>query len=316
MLTKRVIQELEEIEFSSFNIGIKSKEKNEAKTEELRKELSEEILNKFNAKINNKNPEITIIYEPKKETYEFQIKSIFIYGKYNKNVAGIPQTKWPCRKCRGKGCKRCDYTGRMYQESVEEIISKPILKITKAEKTKFSGAGREDIDAKCLAEREFVIELLNPKKRTLDYDNLTKEINKDKRVQVFGLRPSDKKEVIKIKSQKTDKQYLARVKCKKEIKDQDLNKINSFKGMINQRTPIRVSHRRADMIREREIKNIQAGRINSKEFEMLVSAEHGTYIKELISGDEGRTNPSISKLIENDCKCTELTVKKIIKKEN
>ena len=42
-----------------------------------------------------------------------------------------------------------------------------------------------------------------------------------------------------------------------------------------------------------------------------VEAESGTYIKELISGDEGRTKPSISEMINNPCKVIELDVLEI-----
>ena len=34
-----------------------------------------------------------------------QINPIFIEGRYRKLIRGIPQTKWPCTKCKGKGCK-------------------------------------------------------------------------------------------------------------------------------------------------------------------------------------------------------------------
>jgi tRNA U54 and U55 pseudouridine synthase Pus10 len=39
-----------------------------------------------------------------------------------------------------------------------------------------------------------------------------------------------------------------------------------------------------------------------------VDAEAGTYIKELISGDEGRTKPSISEFLGRPIKCTQLVV--------
>ena len=40
-----------------------------------------------------------------------QINPIFIEGRYRKLIRGIPQTKWPCTKCKGKGCEECNFTG-------------------------------------------------------------------------------------------------------------------------------------------------------------------------------------------------------------
>jgi len=39
-----------------------------------------------------------------------------------------------------------------------------------------------------------------------------------------------------------------------------------------------------------------------------VAAEAGTYIKELISSDEGRTEPSISGILDLEAECTVLDV--------
>ena len=41
-----------------------------------------------------------------------QINPLYIEGKYNKLQRGIPQTKWPCTKCKGRGCEECNFTGK------------------------------------------------------------------------------------------------------------------------------------------------------------------------------------------------------------
>jgi tRNA pseudouridine synthase 10 len=45
---------------------------------------------------------------------------------------------------------------------------------------------------------------------------------------------------------------------------------------------------------------------------LKILTSHGTYVKEFISGDEERTNPSLSSLIENKCECIRLDVIEII----
>jgi len=44
---------------------------------------------------------------------------------------------------------------------------------------------------------------------------------------------------------------------------------------------------------------------------IFVTTEAGLYIKELISGDKGRTQPNLSELLQNECVCKELDVVKI-----
>lgn len=71
----------------------------------------------------------------------------------------------------------------------------------------------------------------------------------------------------------------------------------SFPIEVNQRTPIRVLHRRSNMIRTRKVLTCQAERIDDHYFRLHLSTEAGTYVKEFVHGDLGRTKPSISTLL-------------------
>ena len=127
-----------------------------------------------------------------------QIKSLYIYGRYKKIKRGIPQTKWFCRICRGIGCKLCNYSGKMYKNSIEELIAKPALKLAKGENESFHGAGREDIDVKMLGNgRPFVLEIKNPKKRKIDLNILKEMINhkNNKKIKVMKLKFTNKDEI-------------------------------------------------------------------------------------------------------------------------
>ena len=77
---------------------------------------------------------------------------------------------------------------------------------------------------------------------------------------------------------------------------------------ISQFTPSRVARRRANMIREKKIHNCNIESVDGTMATLTIEAESGTYIKELISGDNGRTRPSISEMIDVPCKVTELDV--------
>ena len=78
--------------------------------------------------------------------------------------------------------------------------------------------------------------------------------------------------------------------------------------LIEQRTPIRVSHRRADKVRKRSVKQLNVKKIDQKTLELKIDCEGGLYIKELISGDDGRTQPSVSSLLGTSARCVQLDV--------
>ena len=241
-----------------------------------------------------------------------QINPIFIEGRYNKLVRNIPQTKWPCRKCKGRGCEACNFTGKQYPESVEELLSQTALKYSKGYEAKFHGAGREDIDVRMLGDgRPFVLEIKEPRIRKLDLEKIEREANEAAlgKTAYHNLKYTVRKRKAEIKTSSPDtyKVYRALVECEDEIREEDLDKLQSL-HTIQQRTPIRVSHRRADKIREKEVKELSCKYINPHSFEMIIKTEGGLYIKELISSDEGRSQPSVSEVLGTPAVCAELDV--------
>ena len=82
--------------------------------------------------------------------------------------------------------------------------------------------------------------------------------------------------------------------------------------MLNQQTPKRVSHRRADKIRKRrviEVKDIQTfSDFTPVEVEFSLRCQSGTYVKETVHGDDGRTQPSVAELFNADCEVLSLDV--------
>lgn len=345
-ILKKIIEKIDylNLEFETFLIGSKIPNKILEKDEKLnnildldveniKKEINREIGKLIEAKLNKtvdfENPDIVIMVDlrkildkDKEENTEdlskikirIQINPIFIEGKYKKLIRGIPQTKWPCRKCKGKGCDECDGTGKMYNESVEELISDIVLKETNGYEAKFHGAGREDIDVRMLGKgRPFVLEIKEPKFRKLDLDSISKKVNEYSggKTEYNNLKFTErsKKAEIKVSSPDTFKVYRALVECEAKISEEDLSKIKQLENtIIKQRTPQRVSHRRADKIREREVKELSTNLINSNTFEMIVKTQGGLYIKELISSDDSRTNPSVSEILDTKSICKELDV--------
>jgi len=337
---KRAEDILKNVEFTNFLIGtaldaqIINKEDNFKATHNLLE--AESFKNHFNREVGKElslllgkpaefgMPDITIIYSIKYGSFDITLllRSIFVYGRYNKFVRGIPQTHWNCRLCRGKGCESCKFTGKQYQISVEELISPKFVNEAKADGSKFHGAGREDIDVRMLGTgRPFILELLNPKIRTFDLKKMQNKVNKSnkKKIKVSDLKYSSKERVknMKLNAENTKKVYNALVISKEKISkdhfDVLLKKLKNVyeKQKLQQRTPIRVSHRRADKIREKKIFRVEGKFIKPNVSEFIVEAQGGTYIKELISGDNGRTTPSFSDIYGVSLECKKLDVLKI-----
>lgn len=258
---------------------------------------------------------IDLTGEPK---VRIQINPLYIEGKYNKYKRGIPQTKWPCSKCKGRGCEECNFTGKQYPESVEELISERFLELTKGREAKFHGAGREDIDVLMLGSgRPFVLEIKEPKIRNLDLEKIEYEVNEinEGKTAYHNLKLCERprKAEIKQSSPDTYKVYNAIVKCDEafdEDKLEELTKLNE----INQQTPLRVLRRRTDMVRVKHVLGLSYEIIDDRTFSMRIKTEGGLYIKELISGDEGRSNPNVSEILGVNAICEQLDVIEVSEK--
>lgn len=277
-----------------------------AYAEQLKSELNREIGKLIAAKTGKtasmNNPDVTITFDLAEKTVDISRRSVYIYGRYNKNVRGIPQTHWPCRACRGHGCDACGGTGKQYPESVEELIAVRLTPMAQAEGAAFHGAGREDIDALMLGTgRPFVIEAKAPRCRTIDLAALEEAINNgsDGKIRVSGLRFCDKKTVEHLKSEKAKKSYRLKIRFESPVSEAVLlEKLAFLKGKeIDQDTPTRVMHRRADLCRHRTVHDAVLESVADTVAYVRIHCDGGLYVKELTSGDDGRTNPSISGLV-------------------
>ena len=322
-----VTEKMRKYEFSSFLIGSKVDSEITGREEELWNRLNleyhEQIKSEINREIGKKteektgknvdfsHPDITAIVDTRYDNVTLQISSLFIYGRYKKLIRGIPQTKWPCKACQGKGCEKCSFTGKMYPTSVEEIIAAIVMEKTNGSEHFFHGMGREDIDARMLGNgRPFILEIRNPVKRYFDMSKMEQEINDyaKNRVEVSDMRMSDGSEVIKIKDAMTEKIYRVVVMFEKPVNKEKVKELeNAFPITITQRTPLRVAHRRADKYRKRKVTDFRVESADENPT-FIIKGESGLYIKELISGDNGRTVPSITEMLGVNAVVKELDV--------
>ena len=387
----------------------------------LKSGLVTEIARNLNDRLEGKKlvsdkPQILALIDVLTLTVELDIRAHYLYGRYQKLERGIPQTRWPCRACKGRGCEKCDNTGLQYKKSVQDLIGNPLLSHFEATEHAFHGMGREDIDVRCMGQgRPFVIEMKEPKIRTVDLKAAQKLINDaaEGSIIITSLRDSNRSEVVRVNDTPAEKSYTIRFRvmplseaehavltapvdlthvdvqdrggkgrknpkrrnrrgdkkndhkkplpavievpegpseeelkglkkaelvekaealglAKSGTKDDLVQRIMSagppplatfdlpdrefildiiskLAGVkLAQRTPERVAHRRADLIRRRtvfetSIPIIDVMEDGVMEVEFTLRCESGTYVKETIHGDAGRTQPSLSSLIKAKC---------------
>ena len=333
-LAKKALKLLEEYEYSNFLVGVELPMEAEEREDEFRAKFEvsqgESMRNEFGrltgkrlAELNGKTvefkkPEIVVLVDPFAQAVRLAVNPLFVSGRYRKLVRGIPQSKWFCSNCRGKGCEECNWTGKMYAESVEELIEKPFLEAAGSLKASFHASGREDIDARMLGlGRPFVVEATAPKKRFLDLGKLEDSVNAHAKgkVEVSRLKFADKDAVRRLKrGESTQKEYRVTIEFNAKITVKDLRLLEEklTNVMIKQQTPRRVLHRRADLMREKYIYDVSVKKLSPRKAEMKVRCQGGLYVKELVSGDEGRTTPNVSELLNNKAKPVKLDVLNVI----
>ena len=278
---------------------------------ELNREIGKLALPMIHRPVEFKNPQVVALVDTRFADVTLDISPIFIAGRYNKFSREIPQTIWPCRVCHGKGCDHCHGKGKMYPTSVQEIIGDIALEMADGQEHFFHGMGREDIDACMLGDgRPFVLEISQPRKRYIDLDELERRANQTDMAAYNSLKFVQREAVERYKAAASDKVYHVHVKAEGKVNKEELVKVAlSFKDVsIDQRTPRRVEHRRADLVRKRKIHWCQAEWMTDDSFDLELETDSGTYVKEFVSGDEGRSVPSFSERLGIQCKVETLDV--------
>jgi tRNA pseudouridine synthase 10 len=263
-------------------------------------------------------PDIVVIINPFLEKVHLQVNPLFVSGRYRKLKRTISQSIWFCSNCHGHGCQECSGTGKLYPESVEELSSKALLEATVGEDSAFHAAGREDIDVRMLGSgRPFVIEISKPEKRLIDLKEIEKKINDASigKIQVSDLQFTTREVVRRLKrGEGSQKEYRLLAEFENALSEEAVRTIEErLSGiLIKQQTPLRVLHRRADLVRERYIYKVKVRKVSLKRALIQIHCQGGLYVKELVSGDEGRTNPNVSDLLGNRAKTLKLDVLNVI----
>uniref|UniRef100_A0A673JTX6 tRNA pseudouridine(55) synthase n=1 Tax=Sinocyclocheilus rhinocerous TaxID=307959 RepID=A0A673JTX6_9TELE len=214
--------------------------------------------------------------------------SVFIAGRYNKFSRELPQTPWVI-----DGERRMD-------GSVEELIAAPLL-------SSFRADGRP-----------FAVELLNPhraKFNRTEIKQLQETINQSSdKIRVRDLQIVTREATSRMKEgeEEKTKTYSALIWTQKAIDSTDLEFLANIKDLkIAQKTPLRVLHRRPLAVRPRLIHSMSSIYLDGHHFTLKLCTQAGTYIKEFVHGDFGRTKPNLCDLMKTNADILELDVESV-----
>jgi tRNA pseudouridine synthase 10 len=343
--TDRAKERLADVEFATYQVGTRTPpliEENERLlreeagldadagepfNREMNREVGRRIGQRTDREVDLERPDVTVLLELAEDRAEIQVNPAFVYGRYRKLERDIPQTEWPCRTCGGSGtqiegdstedCADCGGAGYRYPTSVEEEVAPPIVAAMNGTEGVFHGAGREDVDARMTGTgRPFVVEVKRPQRRRPDVADLEATIDEraEGRVEVEGLRLATHEMVERVKELDAAKTYRAEVRFADPVSADALaDAIDELEGTtLDQYTPERVDHRRAGKTRERTVYSIEGDLdgedATATEATIECHCEGGLYVKELVSGDEGRTTPSLAGLLGVEATVTALDV--------
>lgn len=315
---KRASEYIKKYNARSFLIGVRKGSFIEKREEEIAHEFGlryyESIRNEVKREVGKKvqeitgikpefaKPDIVLVIDIEKDSIDVKLMPIYIKGWYWKLGRKISQSKWIL----WDGSKK-------YPLSVEEVLES-IKNVVKARDIVLHASGREDVDVRMLGTgRPFIVELKEPMTYRLNLKALEEKANSSSRYIRFRFEgEAGRRDVrsIKVEKARRTKVYKALVVVEKSITEDELRGLEEYfkNRTIHQRTPKRVLHRRPDVERQRRVYEIRTRLLADKVFEALIECEGGLYVKELISGDNGRTRPSFTSYLGAKAVCVELDV--------
>jgi len=218
---------------------------------------------------------------------------IFVIGRYCKYRRDISQTPWDVGKAR---------------MDVESCIGPELVRRTGARTVLFSSAGREDCNVRMLGSgRPFAMELKGVRSCRPLLPGALRELEAELNARFagdvsfshlqVGSRSDVKKFMLDGASDRT-KSYRALIRLlDAPVTDDDAAFRITEPIVIHQSTPLRVAHRRALLRRPKTIFELECARVGPDLLAVQLTTQGGTYIKEFVHGDFGRSSPSLPDLL-------------------
>ena len=287
--------QLKEIEIASES-GL---EYSESIKNEIKREVGKIVRDKSGIEPDFNRPDIVVVFDLT-GNYDVIVNPVLLLGRYWKTARNISHVVWITRGI------------RKYPYSIEEFFNEALKEVYDAERVVLHASGREDVDVRMLGTgRPMVLEIKNPRFRLVDYDLLNSLVVSN-RVQgeIIGQGSRKHIELLKMELSKKSKIYKALIYVSEPIGEEKLCYLEEFftNKVVRQLTPKRILYRKKERLRTRKVYQVKTRYIDQHLFEALIRSDGGLYIKELISGDDGRTTPSFTEILGVNAHCIELDV--------
>uniref|UniRef100_A0A0G4FLR0 tRNA pseudouridine(55) synthase n=1 Tax=Chromera velia CCMP2878 TaxID=1169474 RepID=A0A0G4FLR0_9ALVE len=121
---------------------------------------------------------------------------------------------------------------------------------------------------------------------------------------------SDACQAAQMRASNAEAHSLTHLVRKEEAGESGTERVNHSAPLLilEQKTPVRVLHRRSPMCRRKIIFGMSAEWLNAHFFVLRVETSAGTYVKEFVHGDLGRSRPSVGDLLKTEADIMQLDV--------
>lgn len=298
-----VIEALRRYDFNNFEIGCRIPKEVTRRELEIIKEFELDTAESIKREINRRigrgvrsalrkpvdkmYPDILAVVDVSTGGVDITPMPILIYTRYLKFCRGVSQAQ-------------------RIQGVLTTVLNElePIREYFNGAELVLHAAGREDLDVRTLGNgRPVIIEVKRPMKSDRMVDSLKSAVmcvrSRCVMLRVEEVRLARREEVRELKSatRRQIKLYRALILSDRDIEEGELRGLESMRGLVVvQKKPTRIKRKRVKA-RRRMVYEVKGVRITPKLLELYIRAQGGLYVKEFITGDYGRTTPSISEVL-------------------
>ncbi|MEM4970269.1 MAG: tRNA pseudouridine(54/55) synthase Pus10 [Sulfolobales archaeon] len=308
---KRVGESLRAMGFRRFILGVRPPEGSlEAEEEiarefslqhwesiknELKREIGKGVLRAYGFEPDLSDPEIMLILDIPRGSIEAVIPSLTISSKIVKLVRGISFKKRPGKR------------------SLEDVLEKNAEDL--GEGIRISIPVRDTSRYRILGDGCYsILEIKSPKPGRRNLETISRIINREQGIYIIYIIGKGRRRDIEDLADRVKRiAYRIYIYSGRELRDEEIERLKSQSPIIiEQRTPKRIVERGGAERRYIGDLRVEAiHRISERTFEIIASAPSRIYIEEAITGDEGRTSPSLSSILSADLKPLEIDVIRI-----
>jgi len=263
--------------------------------ESIKREINRVIGKKLRVYLRDKvferfSPDVEIVVDIVNNDVRIDIKPLYVYTRYRKILRGVSQVQLRLNVI----------------TSLQKVINDNICSRLRAREAIVHASGREDTDVRMLGRgRPLVIAFIEPRRRPeesslreiIDLQDEPFELSSD--VKIVNRRVIER---LKSEASRHVKIYRALVLLAREISDEEARSLEEYfrNRQVIQYTPRRIRRKPPKKRRVRMVYEMRVIKIHDRLLELIIKCQGGLYVKELITGDEGRTTPSVSDTLGQD----------------